>query len=181
MKQACRLLESDWGIHHSSVGPIRYAYDGDVICELAFLQTALCTRGVTKPHRGIEESLDDYFAGDPRGVQTWPVDFRGTKFQVEVWKSLREIPPGQTLTYGEMARLLGHPKAARAVGMAMRANRIPLFIPCHRIIAAGGRIGGFSPGIALKRHLLTIEGAWGNPQQTELDFGKIAQDLSPHV
>ena len=102
MKQACRLLKSNWDIHHSSLGPIRYAYDGDVICELAFLQTASMrvdtpqsTRGVQKPHGGIEESLDHYFAGDPRGVQTWPVDFRGTEFQVEVWKSLREIPLGR--------------------------------------------------------------------------------------
>jgi O-6-methylguanine DNA methyltransferase len=88
----------------------------------------------------------------------------GTEFQRRVWRALGKIPPGETLSYGELAAAIGRPKAARAVGAACGANPIPLLIPCHRVLAAGGRLGGFTAGLAWKRKLLEREGIqWTAP------------------
>jgi O-6-methylguanine DNA methyltransferase len=81
-----------------------------------------------------------------------------TEFQRAVWAALRSIRPGTTRGYAELARDLGRPGAARAVGGACGANPIPLLIPCHRVLAAGGALGGFSCGLDWKRRLLAIEG-----------------------
>lgn len=89
-----------------------------------------------------------------------PLDLDGgTGFQRAVWTMLRRIPVGKTRTYGELARALRRPGAARAVGSACGANPIPLLIPCHRVLAAGGKLGGFSGGLEWKCRLLAIEGS----------------------
>ena len=84
-----------------------------------------------------------------------------TSFQHRVIVACRAIPWGETRTYGELARVAGSPKSARAVGQVMATNRVPLVVPCHRVVAAGGRMGGFSApqGVAMKRRLLELEGA----------------------
>ena len=82
----------------------------------------------------------------------------GTEFQCTVWSALRRVPRGQAASYGALARALGRPKAARAVGGAVGANPILLFIPCHRVLASNGALGGFSAGLDLKRRLLALEG-----------------------
>ena len=88
-----------------------------------------------------------------------PIDLRsGTTFQQSVWQMLCRIPPHQTMTYGEVAQAIGRPKATRAVGQACGANPIPVIIPCHRVLAAHGRLGGFSGGLDWKRKLLGLEG-----------------------
>ena len=88
-----------------------------------------------------------------------PLDLsRGTKFRIRVWDELRRIPRGDTRSYGEIADELGKRKAARAVGGACGANPIPVLIPCHRVLAANGSLGGFSGGLEWKRRLLAIEG-----------------------
>ncbi len=88
-----------------------------------------------------------------------PMDLSaGTPFQQAVWRALAEIPPGQTKSYGEIAQTIGRPKAFRAVGQACGANPIPILIPCHRALAANGKIGGFSGGLDWKRRLLEAEG-----------------------
>jgi O-6-methylguanine DNA methyltransferase len=87
-----------------------------------------------------------------------PLDLAaGTPFQQKVWAALREIPAGQTESYGRLAAALGAPKAARAVGSACAANPIPLLIPCHRVLPSGGGLGGFSGGLHWKRLLLARE------------------------
>jgi O-6-methylguanine DNA methyltransferase len=87
-----------------------------------------------------------------------PLDLaQGTEFHQAVWRALTEIPTGETRTYKQIAARLGRPKAARAVGQACGANPIPLLIPCHRVVAAGGRLGGFSAGLAWKELLLERE------------------------
>lgn len=89
-----------------------------------------------------------------------PLDLaRGTKFRLRVWEELRRIPRGETRSYGEIADELGKRRAARAVGGACGANPIPVLIPCHRVIAASGSLGGFSGGLEWKRRLLALEGA----------------------
>jgi AraC family transcriptional regulator of adaptative response/methylated-DNA-[protein]-cysteine methyltransferase len=88
-----------------------------------------------------------------------PMDLSGgTDFQRRVWEELMWIPCGETRSYSEIAKAIGRPKANRAVGGACGANPIPLLIPCHRVLAANGRIGGFSGGLEWKRQLLQIEG-----------------------
>ncbi|MEI6676071.1 MAG: methylated-DNA--[protein]-cysteine S-methyltransferase [Verrucomicrobiota bacterium] len=92
-------------------------------------------------------------------AQLPPLDLsQGTAFQQGVWSALQNIASGQTRSYGEIAAELGKPKAARAVGAACGANPIPLLIPCHRVLAAGGKLGGFSGGLEWKRRLLEREG-----------------------
>jgi O-6-methylguanine DNA methyltransferase len=87
-----------------------------------------------------------------------PLDLTGTDFQKSVWRALQKISPGQTQSYGEIARAIGRPKAVRAVGGACGANPVPVLIPCHRVLAADGKIGGFSGGLNWKRALLAREG-----------------------
>jgi len=82
----------------------------------------------------------------------------GTGFQRRVWSALRKIPPGETRSYGQVAAAIDSPKATRAVGSACGANPIPVLIPCHRVLASGGRLGGFSGGLEWKKRLLLVEG-----------------------
>jgi O-6-methylguanine DNA methyltransferase len=88
-----------------------------------------------------------------------PLDLReGTEFQRSVWNTMLQIPAGDTASYGEIAQRIGKPKALRAVGGACGANPIPVLVPCHRVLAANSRIGGFSSGLDWKRKLLAREG-----------------------
>jgi len=87
-----------------------------------------------------------------------PLDWSGsTEFQRSVWQALLKISPGQTRTYSEIAAAVGKPEAARAVGLACGSNPIPVLVPCHRVVAAKGRLGGFSGGLDWKRRLLALE------------------------
>jgi methylated-DNA-[protein]-cysteine S-methyltransferase len=87
-----------------------------------------------------------------------PLALSGTEFQKAVWRRLVAMLPGTTTTYGEIARDLGMPGASRAVGQAVGANPLPILIPCHRVLAAGGKLGGYSSGLRRKRWLLAHEG-----------------------
>ena len=109
-------------------------------------------------HRATAAALKAVLAG--RAVKTLPpFDWSGrTEFQKSVWRALRKIRRGQTKSYGEIARAIGKPKAVRAVGGACGANPIPVLVPCHRVLAANGKIGGFSGGLNWKRELLAREG-----------------------
>ncbi len=102
------------------------------------------------------QQLDEYFAGG-RKVFTLPLQPQGTPFQQAAWRQLRAIPYGQTQSYQAVARALGRPGAARAVGGACHANPLLLFVPCHRVCAASGGLGGFALGLAAKRLLLALE------------------------
>ena len=104
-----------------------------------------------------EGQLIEYFHGDRR-VFTVPLDYRGTPFQKEVWRALLGIPFGETRTYGELARQIGRPNAARAVGAANGKNPISIIGPCHRVIGASGALTGFAGGLAVKAKLLALEG-----------------------
>jgi len=157
---------SEWGVFHWQFGAIKYRYSGDVVSELRFIrgmdaEIEAHALGVAhgRNHSGIAQALRDYFSGRPERLSQWPIQLAGTDFQRSAWTAIRRIPWGQTLTYGDVARCVGRPGSARAIGRAMGANRIPLFVPCHRVVAAGRRLGGFSPGADLKTHLLGLEGS----------------------
>ena len=100
--------------------------------------------------------LREYFAGK-RTRFDLPLAPKGTEFQRAVWRQLQDIPYGETISYGELARRVGNPKAARAVGSANGANPLPIVIPCHRVIAGDGSIGGFGGGLPTKEILLALE------------------------
>jgi methylated-DNA-[protein]-cysteine S-methyltransferase len=108
----------------------------------------------------VRRQLDAYFAGRRRAFDL-PLDWvRTSGFQRRVLQELSaEVGFGHTITYGELAARAGHPEAARAVGIAMATNPMPLVVPCHRVVAGGGQLGGFGGGLEMKRWLLTHEGA----------------------
>ncbi|MBO0756054.1 MAG: methylated-DNA--[protein]-cysteine S-methyltransferase, partial [Bradyrhizobiaceae bacterium] len=107
----------------------------------------------------IKQALSAYFAGDLTAIDRIAVATRGTGFQRDVWAALRQIAPGTTLSYGALAKEIGHPKAVRAVGLANGANPIAIVIPCHRVIGADTSLTGYGGGIKRKRWLLNHEGA----------------------
>lgn len=101
--------------------------------------------------------LEEYFAGRRRGFAL-SLDLRGTPFQRRVWRLLQEIPYGETRSYGWVAAAAGRPGAARAVGQACGCNPVAIVVPCHRVVASGGGLGGYGGGLAIKRYLLSLEG-----------------------
>ncbi|MCG8707780.1 methylated-DNA--[protein]-cysteine S-methyltransferase [Brenneria sp. 4F2] len=115
---------------------------------------------------GLTDSLQRYFAGDLNAINALAVVFAGTVFQQRVWQTLREIPCGETISYGELALRLGNPAASRAVGMANGSNPISIVVPCHRVIGANGALTGYAGGIYRKQWLLSHEGYF--PQQNIL-------------
>lgn len=106
----------------------------------------------------VTRALRAYFDGVTHALDELAVDVIGTPFQQRVWKILRTIGPGHTLSYGDVAGKVGQPRGFRAVGMANHANPVPLIIPCHRVIAADGSLGGYGAGVEKKVWLLRHEG-----------------------
>ena len=102
--------------------------------------------------------LEEYFSGHRREF-SFPLDLRGTDFQVECWRALLTIPYGETRTYASIARAVGRPQGFRAVGMANNRNPIAIVVPCHRVIASDGTLCGYGGGLDIKRKLLELEGA----------------------
>ena len=119
-------------------------------------------------------ALRAYFDGDTGCLASLPVATVGTGFQRMVWDALRQIPPGQTVSYGALAARIGRPAAVRAVGLANGANPVSIVVPCHRVIGADGALTGFGGGLERKRWLLAHEGGsgvtWAAPAQAAMDF-----------
>ena len=105
----------------------------------------------------FEKQLKEYFNGERRNF-TVDLDLIGTEFQQNVWGALLEIPYGKTVSYKEIAVKIGNPKAVRAVGMANNKNKVPIIIPCHRVIGVDGKLVGYGGGIHIKEKLLKLEG-----------------------
>ena len=108
----------------------------------------------------VLSQLKKYLKGELKRFNC-KLDFRGTPFQKKVWAALAKIPYGQTRSYKEIARAIGHPKAFRAVGNANGENSIPLILPCHRVIESNGGLGGFGHGVEVKKQLLEFEKVHG--------------------
>ncbi len=104
----------------------------------------------------IKKQLDSYFAGKLKTFAL-PLQYKGTPFQMQIWKYLQTIPYGETVSYQAVAKAIGHPKSARAVGTACKHNSIPIIIPCHRVISATGAIGEYAGGKTRKVKLLRLE------------------------
>jgi len=115
--------------------------------------------------RETERQLAEYFAGRRQAFDI-PLDFAGTEFQKAVWGALLTIPFGETRSYAQIARQIGHPTAVRAVGAANGRNPISIVTPCHRVIGSSGKLTGFAGGLDAKAFLLNLEGAAVAPVRT---------------
>ena len=118
------------------------------------------TREVRDP-AGARRRLEAYFAGERDALRGQRVELHGTPFQRAVWRQLRRIPAGRTVSYAALAARLARPRAVRAVGQANGSNPVALFVPCHRVIAADGGLGGYGGGLDRKRRLLEHERSRG--------------------
>ncbi|HEY8208812.1 MAG TPA: methylated-DNA--[protein]-cysteine S-methyltransferase [Myxococcaceae bacterium] len=157
--------------YESPIGPLVLAADGDTLLTLEFPDRCKGLRARLKasnPGAEVEEgaiskrivsALEAYFAGDTRALDRVEVRMGGTPFQREVWTALRRIPAGQVWSYKELAKAVGRPRASRAVGAANGANPVALVVPCHRVIATGGKLGGYGGGLHVKEWLLRHEHA----------------------
>ena len=110
----------------------------------------------------VVDQLDGYFCGT-RTRFNLPLDLTGTEFQLKVWRALCGIPYGATRSYGQIAKALGQPGAARAVGLANNHNPVPIIVPCHRVIGADGSLTGYAGGLPRKRKLLDLEVRFAQP------------------
>ena len=161
-----------WMVMATSLGPMLVAATDRGVCCLAFLaqgkdaEAELRARFPRADLVPAGEAFGDLFAQVLAAVErpgagsaAIPLDVHGTAFQERVWEALRRIPRGETRSYGELAAALGSPKASRAVGGANGANHIAVLIPCHRVIAGDGTLGGYAYGLAIKAELLRREKA----------------------
>lgn len=153
----------------SPIGPLTIAEHDGRICLLHFGGTeaevrAMLTRWYpddppAKCGRfGIRATLRRYFEGELDVLDEIPVELNGSPFQQRVWSALRSIPAGTTMSYGDLARRIGHRAAVRAVGAANGANPVALIVPCHRVIGTNGSLTGYGGGLHRKRWLLVHEG-----------------------
>jgi len=157
-----QLKELTYRIIPSPLGEILIAgNDGRIQCLAFQAGTSPVTphsrwRESQSAFRDTEAQLAAYFAGELREFDL-PLELAGTPFQLGVWDELRQIPYGTTVSYAELARAVGSPKAVRAVGAANGTNPIPIIIPCHRVVGSSGKLTGYRGGVDFKRKLLQLE------------------------
>jgi methylated-DNA-[protein]-cysteine S-methyltransferase len=153
----------------SPVGPLTVAERAGRVCLLHFgadgpdVDTYLQRwypddERVRRPIDSIRGVLQKYFAGDCGALDAVAVELNGTPFQRKVWEALRSIPAGSTLSYTDLARRIGEPRAVRAVGAANGANPVAVIVPCHRVIGTNGTLTGYGGGLDRKQWLLAHEG-----------------------
>jgi methylated-DNA-[protein]-cysteine S-methyltransferase len=145
----------------TAAGLVRVAFRCGEAAFTAELRRTFGVDVVRSPQRtaGVVHQLRSYFAGERRTFDV-QVDLRQlTPFQRRVLAATARVPSGQVVSYGDIARRIGRPGGSRAVGQALTRNPVPIVIPCHRVVAAGGRIGGYAGGLTIKRKLLRLEGA----------------------
>lgn len=157
----------NWAVLETSLGPMLVAATDKGVCCLAFgegeaeLQARFPKAQLVpagEDFRALFAQVVDAVEQPGPGNAAIPLDVKGTAFQQRVWEELRRIPHGETRSYGELAAAVGNPKASRAVGGANGANNVAVLIPCHRVIASDGTLGGYAYGLAIKAELLRREG-----------------------
>lgn len=144
--------------YNTKIGKISIVENGTAITKICFIsKDELNIEGnETELLRKAIKQLGEFFEGE-RNCFDLPLAPKGTEFQRKVWSALQEIPFGETRSYGEIAKIVGNEKAARAVGMANNKNPIPIIIPCHRVVGANGKLVGYAGGLNVKEKLLEIE------------------------
>jgi O-6-methylguanine DNA methyltransferase len=163
---SCTHMETLFCIHTPSpVGPLFLAASTRGLVRLEFESRIQDLSTRKKQLQESEEALapylcelEEYFTGRRRAFH-FPLDLRGTDFQLQCWHALLDIPYGETRTYRDIAQAIGHPQAFRAVGMSNNRNPLAIVVPCHRVIASDGSLCGYGGGLDIKRKLLDLEGA----------------------
>jgi methylated-DNA-[protein]-cysteine S-methyltransferase len=152
----------------SPLGPIEVLLDGDgAVVQLRFAEgdygafpgarpLAAAGRATGGPIDEVRRQLDEFFAGGRRSFEL-DLALRGTPFQLAVWRAMLDVPFGETRTYAWIAAAIGRPSAARAVGRASALNRLPVLVPCHRLVGGDGGLHGYAGGLDIKRRLLAHE------------------------
>jgi len=141
------------------IGHLELRFDAAGLHTVTLTRTAAADTGGKPARFEFREAFERYFDGEIDALAHLPIVPLGSDFQMRVWRELRRIPPGKTLSYAQLARRVGNPKASRAVGSANGRNPLCIVVPCHRVISADGSLGGFSAGLDAKRWLLRHEGA----------------------
>ncbi len=152
-----------WTTYESPLGPLTLIGGTDGLSELRFPGHGAPLDQARRDREAFEiaiAQLEEYFAGRRRRFEL-ALNLSGTPFQHRVWRELTEIPYGATLSYGELARTIGRPDRARAVGAAVGRTPVPIIVPCHRMVAADGALTGYRGGLARKRALLDLEATGG--------------------
>lgn len=145
--------------YQTNVGKICIIENGTQITDLYFNNEIIPSDAKINETSLLKEAsrqLYDYLSGKRKDFDL-PLAPTGTAFQQKVWRALQDIPYGETCSYGEIAKNIGQHKAARAIGMANNRNPISIFIPCHRVIGANGKLVGYGGGLHIKEHLLNVE------------------------
>ena len=162
MPAAEKLSAVFYTTFESPVGPLLLAGDSNALRMVSFEtgKHAAPPRPDWKQNgavfREVIGQLQAYFRGERKEFDL-PLALEGTEFQLRVWKALRAIPYGETISYAQLARRIGNPKAVRAVGLANGSNPIPIIVPCHRVIGSDGSLTGFGGGLSTKKRLLELE------------------------
>ncbi|MGE5627018.1 MAG: methylated-DNA--[protein]-cysteine S-methyltransferase [Solirubrobacterales bacterium] len=147
-------------IYDSPIGKILIADNGEKITNIYFKDETFIKEdwkvNETELIKKTYNELIEYFNGKRKSFDI-PLAPIGTEFQMKCWKALQEIPYGETKTYGEIAEIIGNPKASRAVGSSNNKNPISIIIPCHRVIGANGKLVGYAGGLHVKEYLLNLE------------------------
>lgn len=144
----------------SPAGPLTLTEEAGALARIGFADGGAADR--TPLLERAARQLEEYFAGRRREFDL-PLAPAGTPFQREVWRALQRIPYGETRSYGEVAAMVGRPRACRAVGMADNRNPLPIVIPCHRVVGASGELVGYAAGLDIKRKLLALESTANGP------------------
>lgn len=146
--------------YNTKIGRIGIEENGKAIIKLDFInkdiQEEIIEINETELLKKAIKQLNEYLDGKRKSFDL-PLEPRGTEFQKKVWNALKEIPFGETRSYGEVAKIIGNEKAARAIGMANNKNQIAIIVPCHRVIGANGKLVGYAGGLDLKEKLLKLE------------------------
>ena len=161
MAASAEQSDISWAQLESPIGRLTILANSGGITEIRFPNNSASLVAESRHknqhlNRAIEQ-LSAYFDGQLKTFDL-PLSLHGTDFQNGVWAQLRKVAHGTTASYGQIAAAMGKPKAARAVGMANNKNRIPIIIPCHRVIGSDGSLTGFAGGLEAKRWLLRHEG-----------------------
>ncbi len=145
-----------YGTIDTRLGPVSFAADKQDVRGIWLGQSRAANGALTPVGRDLKKQLREYFRGR-RETFDLPIAFDAPTFTARALSEVEGIPYGETRAYGEVARFIGSPGGARAIGQAMGSNQVPILIPCHRVLAAGHRLGGFGGGLDWKRFLLELE------------------------
>lgn len=140
----------------TDIGCFLSKWEGEYLTELRFIKEYGEEQLSTENDEKLKKQLEEYLKGERKKFDI-PLKLQGTKFQMKVWKELLKIQWGEVKTYGEIAKDVDLPKAARAVGLACNKNPIIILVPCHRVVGKGGKLTGYAPGLDVKEKLLAVE------------------------